>query len=85
MQILAMIFIGLFVGILAKILMPGKDPGGFLVTSLLGIAGSIAAGLAGRQIGLYKGGESAGILASVIGAMALLAVYRFLKNRKSYG
>lgn len=85
MEVLAMFFIGLFVGILAKLLMPGRDRGGFIVTSLLGIAGAVIAGMVGHRLGYYQAGEPAGFLASVIGAMVLLALYRFFRNEKSYG
>jgi uncharacterized membrane protein YeaQ/YmgE (transglycosylase-associated protein family) len=71
-----MIIIGLIVGAVAKFLMPGKDPGGFIVTILIGIAGALVAGFLGRAMGWYAEGESAGFIASVIGAILLLIVYR---------
>lgn len=77
-----MIIIGLIVGAIAKFLMPGKDPGGIIVTILLGIAGSLIAGYLGRILGWYDAGETAGFIASLVGAILLLWVYRFAtKNR----
>jgi uncharacterized membrane protein YeaQ/YmgE (transglycosylase-associated protein family) len=76
MEILWMIVIGLVVGAVAKLLMPGRDPGGIIVTILLGIAGSFIAGYIGRAVGWYEGGESAGIISSIIGAVILLFLYR---------
>jgi uncharacterized membrane protein YeaQ/YmgE (transglycosylase-associated protein family) len=78
MHLLWTLLIGLLVGIVAKLLMPGKDPGGFIITILLGIAGSFLATFLGRAIGLYPEGASAGLIMSVIGAIILLVVYRFL-------
>ena len=82
MSIVAMIVIGLLVGIVAKFLMPGNDPGGFIVTALLGIAGAFLAGYLGRNAGWYAEGEPVGFLASVVGAIVLLIVYRLLFGRK---
>jgi uncharacterized membrane protein YeaQ/YmgE (transglycosylase-associated protein family) len=76
MSILWMIIIGLLVGALAKLLMPGHDPGGSVITMLLGIAGSIVAGFIGRSLGWYATGEPAGFIASILGAILLLALYR---------
>lgn len=73
--------IGLVVGALAKLLMPGKDPGGFIVTALIGIAGSLVATALGRVMGLYGEGQSAGFIMSVIGAILLLAIYRAVRRR----
>ena len=73
-----MIFVGLFVGILAKLYMPGRDPGGIVVTILIGIGGSIIAGFLGRAIGWYGEGEPAGFIASILGAIVLLILYRVL-------
>ncbi len=82
MGFLWMIIIGLIVGIIAKFLMPGKDPGGFIITILIGIAGALVAGFLGRALGWYSEGEPAGFIASVVGAILLLFVYRLLtKNR----
>jgi uncharacterized membrane protein YeaQ/YmgE (transglycosylase-associated protein family) len=76
-----MIIVGLIAGSLAKLIMPGKDPGGIIVTILLGIAGSLVAGFAGQALGFYPSGSSAGIIASVIGALVLLAIYRIFTGR----
>jgi len=81
MHILWMCLIGLVAGALAKLIMPGKDPGGFIVTMLLGIAGSLVAGYLGRFLGWYEEGQGAGFLMSVFGAVLLLAVYRLFKGR----
>ena len=74
------VLIGLAIGALAKLIMPGKDPGGFIVTALLGIAGSVIATGLGRAVGWYGEGQSAGFIMSVIGAIVLLAIYRALKR-----
>lgn len=76
-----MIFIGLIVGALAKLIMPGKDPGGIIVTILIGIAGSILFTYLGQFIGLYEEGQSAGFIGSVVGAIILLAIYRLFKKK----
>lgn len=78
MSVLITILIGLVVGIIAKFLMPGRDPGGFIVTTLLGIAGAFVANFIGQKAGWYSAGEPAGFLAAVLGAMALLLIYRLL-------
>jgi uncharacterized membrane protein YeaQ/YmgE (transglycosylase-associated protein family) len=83
MYILGMIVIGLLAGALAKAIMPGKDPGGIIITMLLGIAGSIVAGFLGRMLGWYGEGETAGFIASVIGAIILLALYRMARGHSS--
>lgn len=82
MHILWMLIIGLVIGALAKLIMPGRDPGGVIITMLIGIAGSIIAGFLGRAAGWYRPGESAGFLASVLGAVILLAIYRLLVHRR---
>ena len=81
--ILGTLVIGLIVGVIAKFLMPGRDPGGFLITILLGIAGAFLAGFLGRLIGWYEPGQPAGFIASIIGAMLLLLGYRLIKGRQS--
>ena len=75
--------IGLAVGALAKFIMPGKDPGGIIVTMLLGIGGAMVATMLGRTVGLYSSGEGAGLIASVVGAILILAVYRWFVGRKA--
>jgi len=82
MGILAWILFGLVVGIIAKLLMPGRDPGGFIVTILLGIAGAMVGGFLGRAMGLYQEGEAAGWIMSILGAIVLLALYRLLVRRR---
>lgn len=75
------ILIGLIVGAVAKFLMPGKDPGGFIITILLGIAGSMVGTFLGHMVGWYGEGESAGFIMSVIGAIILLAIYHMFRRR----
>jgi uncharacterized membrane protein YeaQ/YmgE (transglycosylase-associated protein family) len=82
MHIIWMLLIGLVVGALAKLAMPGKDPGGVIVTMLIGVAGSLLAGFIGRAAGWYHEGQSAGFIASFIGAFALLGIYRLIVRRK---
>jgi LPXTG-motif cell wall-anchored protein len=83
MAILSWIVFGLVVGIIAKLVMPGKDAGGFIVTALLGIAGALVGGFLGRAMGFYSTGESAGWLMSILGAIILLALYRMLVRRRA--
>jgi uncharacterized membrane protein YeaQ/YmgE (transglycosylase-associated protein family) len=84
MGILWTLIVGLIVGALAKLFMPGKDPGGVVVTMLLGIAGSVVAGFLGRAVGWYHSPtQGAGIIASIIGAMLLLGIYRLVQRRRS--
>lgn len=82
MQILGWIFLGLVAGAIAKFVMPGKDPGGCVVTILLGIAGALLAGFLGRIAGLYQDGDRAGFIAATIGAVIILAVYRVATRQK---
>lgn len=82
MHILITLIVGLIVGALAKLIMPGKDPGGVIVTILLGIAGSFVAGLLGHALGWYKVGDGPGIIASIVGSVILLAIYRAVINRR---
>jgi uncharacterized membrane protein YeaQ/YmgE (transglycosylase-associated protein family) len=72
------IVFGLVVGAIAKLLMPGKDPGGCIITMLLGIAGALVGGFLGRTLGLYREGEPAGFLMALVGAVVLLAGYRLV-------
>ena len=76
-----MLFIGLIVGALAKLIMPGKDPGGVFVTMLVGIAGALVAGFLGRLLGLYAAGQGAGFIMSLLGAILLLMIYRLVTHR----
>jgi uncharacterized membrane protein YeaQ/YmgE (transglycosylase-associated protein family) len=82
-HLLWMAVIGLIVGALAKLIMPGKDPGGIIVTMLLGIAGALLAGWLGQAIGWYKPGEGAGFIMSLIGALILLFIYRLFKGTRA--
>ena len=83
MNILWTIIIGLIVGALAKLVMPGRDGGGILMTIVLGIVGAILAGFIGRAMGLYDQGEGAGIIASILGAVLVLFIYRSVRRRGS--
>jgi uncharacterized membrane protein YeaQ/YmgE (transglycosylase-associated protein family) len=85
MHLLWMILVGLIVGAIAKLIMPGHAPGGLVLTILLGIGGSILAGLIGRAAGWYQGPEPEGFIASVIGAIIILAVYRVIAGRRPGG
>jgi uncharacterized membrane protein YeaQ/YmgE (transglycosylase-associated protein family) len=82
MEILSWIVFGLVIGIIAKVLMPGRDPGGFIVTTLLGIAGAMIGGFVGRAMGFYGEGQTAGWLMSILGAVLLLAIYRMMVRRR---
>lgn len=81
--IIGWIFFGLVVGVLAKFLMPGRDPGGFFITILLGIGGSVLGGWTGAMLGMYKTGQPAGFLMSIVGAIVLLAIYRVVARPRA--
>lgn len=83
MAILGWILFGLIVGAIAKLVMPGRDPGGIIVTMLLGIAGAIIGGFIGRALGFYGPRQAAGFLMSVVGAIVLLWLYRMFAGRRS--
>jgi uncharacterized membrane protein YeaQ/YmgE (transglycosylase-associated protein family) len=84
MGILWTLIVGLVVGALAKLFMPGKDPGGVIITMLLGVAGSLVAGFLGRALGWYSNpGQGPGIIVSIIGAMLLLGIYRLVVRRRT--
>ena len=83
MGILAWILFGLVVGFIAKLLTPGRDPGGFIVTMLLGIAGALVGGFIGKAMGFYGPNESAGWLMSIVGAVILLLLYRMAVRRRA--
>ena len=83
MGILGWIQFGLVIGALAKLVMPGRDPGGIIVTMLLGIAGAVLGGFVGRALGWYGEGEPAGWVMSFLGAVALLALYRMFSRRRT--
>jgi uncharacterized membrane protein YeaQ/YmgE (transglycosylase-associated protein family) len=79
MGILGWILFGLVAGVIAKLIMPGKDPGGFIVTILLGVAGAFLGGFIGRALGFY----GAGMLMAILGAILLLAIYRMVVGRRT--
>jgi uncharacterized membrane protein YeaQ/YmgE (transglycosylase-associated protein family) len=82
MGILSWILFGLVVGVIAKLLMPGRDPGGFIVTILLGVAGGVFGGFIGRAMGFYGENQGAGWIMSILGAILLLALYRMMVRRR---
>ena len=83
MHILVTLIVGLIVGAIAKLIMPGKDPGGIIITILLGIAGSFIAGFLGKALGWYREpGSGPGIIMSIIGALILLGIYRLVIGRR---
>lgn len=81
MEILSWIVFGLIIGALAKLVMPGRDPGGIIVTMLLGVAGALLGGWIGRGLGFYQPGEPAGWIVSILGAILLLLIYRMVAGR----
>jgi len=81
MEVLSWIVFGLIAGGLAKLVVPGRDPGGLIVTMLLGVAGALLGGWLGRSLGLYQPGEPAGWMMSILGAVILLLIYRALIRR----
>ena len=81
MRILWTLLIGLVIGAVVKLIMPGKDPGGIIVTMLIGVAGSFIATYAGRALGWYQEGQSAGFIMSVLGAIVLLGLYHLVKPK----
>jgi uncharacterized membrane protein YeaQ/YmgE (transglycosylase-associated protein family) len=83
MAIIGWIIFGLIVGIIGKFLMPGRDPGGIIVTILLGIGGALLGGWIGQALGLYREGEPAGFIMAVIGAIVLLLLYRLFVGRRT--
>lgn len=83
MHILYLLLIGLVIGALAKALMPGRDPGGVILTIVLGIAGSVLAGFIGRQMNWYASNQAAGLIASIGGAILVLAFYRMVVVRRA--
>jgi uncharacterized membrane protein YeaQ/YmgE (transglycosylase-associated protein family) len=81
--VIGWIVFGLVVGAIAKLVMPGRDPGGFIVTILIGIVGAVIGGFLGRAMGWYREGEAAGFLMSLLGAIVLLAIYRMAIGRRA--
>jgi uncharacterized membrane protein YeaQ/YmgE (transglycosylase-associated protein family) len=82
MSILWAILIGFVVGLVAKFLMPGRDGGGFILTTILGIIGAVAATFLGQALGIYAAGQSAGFIGAVIGAMIVLFIYGLVTKRR---
>lgn len=82
MSIIGWILFGLVVGIVGKLLMPGRDPGGFIITILLGIGGALIGGFVGQSLGFYREGEPAGFLMAVIGSIVLLLLYRLFAGSR---
>jgi uncharacterized membrane protein YeaQ/YmgE (transglycosylase-associated protein family) len=82
-HLIGVVVIGLIAGVIAKLIMPGKDPGGIIITIVLGVAGALLATFLGRLIGWYEAGESGGLIAGVIGAIILLAIYRLIKKKQT--
>ncbi len=74
---------GLIIGALAKMLMPGRDPGGFIITMVIGMVGAMLGGFLGRSMGFYQPGEPAGWIMSILGAIILLAIYRMMVGRRT--
>ena len=83
MSLVWTILIGAAAGALGKLVMPGKDPGGFWITAVLGIAGALLAKFLGQMLGIYREGQAAGFLGAVVGAVIILWIYRFIKGRKA--
>jgi uncharacterized membrane protein YeaQ/YmgE (transglycosylase-associated protein family) len=83
MSILGWIFFGLLVGAVGKLLMPGRDPGGFIVTILLGVAGALLGGFLGRALGMYREDDPVGFIMAVLGSIVLLVLYRLTFARRS--
>jgi len=81
MSFLIWIIFGAVVGVVAKLLMPGRDPGGFFMTIVLGIAGALVGGFLGRVLGLYREGDPVGFVMALVGAMILLIAYRMINRR----
>jgi uncharacterized membrane protein YeaQ/YmgE (transglycosylase-associated protein family) len=81
LHIIGTIIIGFLAGVVAKLLMPGRDPGGFIITTVLGIVGAFVATYLGQAIGWYQADEGAGFIGAVVGAVILLAVYHLFRQR----
>jgi uncharacterized membrane protein YeaQ/YmgE (transglycosylase-associated protein family) len=83
MYIIWTLVIGFLAGIVAKLLMPGREPGGFIITTILGIVGAFVATFLGQAIGWYRADESAGFIGAVVGAVIVLAIYNFIVRRNT--
>jgi uncharacterized membrane protein YeaQ/YmgE (transglycosylase-associated protein family) len=81
LDFLIVVIVGLLVGLIARFLMPGRDPGGIIVTIVIGIVGSVVATYGGQALGLYQPGQAAGFIGSVIGAIVLLVLLRLIRGR----
>jgi uncharacterized membrane protein YeaQ/YmgE (transglycosylase-associated protein family) len=81
MQIVWTVVIGFLAGLVAKLIMPGRDPRGFIITTLLGVVGAVLATYLGQAVGWYRAGQSAGFVGAVVGALILLAVYHAVRKR----
>ena len=84
MGVIGWILFGLLVGIVGKLMTPGRDPGGFILTILLGIVGALLGGFVGQSLGLYREGEPAGFIMAVLGSILLLFIYRMVASRRTY-
>lgn len=82
MHVILFLIFGLIVGALARLIVPGKEPGGWLVSMLIGVAGSFLGGFLGRVLGLYRDGEPAGFVMSLLGAVLLVGIYQALTRRR---
>lgn len=82
MSIIVTLIIGLVVGVIAKFLMPGRDPGGFIITIVIGVVGAVVATYIGRALGWYQADQAAGFIAAILGAMLLLFIYRLVAKRR---
>ena len=83
MSIIGWILFGLVVGVVGKLLMPGRDPGGFIITIVLGIAGALIGGFVGQSLGFYREGEPVGFIMAVLGSIILLLLYRMFAGRRT--
>jgi uncharacterized membrane protein YeaQ/YmgE (transglycosylase-associated protein family) len=83
MHIIGVIVIGFVAGLVAKLLMPGRDPGGFIITILLGIAGAFVATYLGQAVGWYRADEGAGFIGAIVGSIIVLAIYRMIAGRRT--
>ncbi len=83
MHLIWTIIIGFVAGAIAKLIMPGKDPGGFIITTLIGIAGALLATYLGHLIGWYKAGQGAGFIGAIVGSIILLLIYRLIRKKKA--
>jgi uncharacterized membrane protein YeaQ/YmgE (transglycosylase-associated protein family) len=83
LHLIGTLIIGFLAGVVAKLLTPGRDPGGFIITTLLGIVGAFVATYLGQAIGWYRADEGAGFIGAVVGAVILLVIYHFMKRRSA--